>query len=179
VEANLILAPALRKSLRTAIGQEIPLTHIQTTRIWEADAHSAQVNARTVTEIGIAGEGLEGEDLDELIGFWSAGELRPPYFVRPCRKRFDLYHLNDTPSEVVWHQETVMAQADFSSGTPTTQEPLPEPGRKKKSPRELEKILDQGIEDSMAASDPPAAAQPEVHKEPDRDDPPSKDDHGK
>lgn len=66
-----------------------------------------------------------------------------------------------------------MTQAD---STPTP-DALPEPGRKKKSPRELEKILDQGIEDSMAASDPPAAAQPEVHTEVDRDevDPDTKD----
>lgn len=47
--------------------------------------------------------------------------------------------------------------------------PLPEPGRKKKNPRELEKLLDKGIEDSMAASDPPAVTQPEVHTEPERD----------
>jgi hypothetical protein len=45
---------------------------------------------------------------------------------------------------------------------------LPQPGRKKKNPQELEKLLDKGIEDSMIASDPPAVAQPEVHTEPDR-----------
>ena len=49
------------------------------------------------------------------------------------------------------------------------QAPLPEPGRKKKNPRDLDKLLDKGIEDSMAASDPPAAVQPEVHTEPDRE----------
>ena len=52
--------------------------------------------------------------------------------------------------------------------TNTPPEPLPEPGRRKKSAPELEKLLDKGIEDSMAASDPPAAAQPEVHTEPGR-----------
>lgn len=63
---------------------------------------------------------------------------------------------------------------------PTTRVPdaLPEPGRKKKSPRDLDKLLDQGIEDSMGASDPPAAVQPEVHKEADRE-PPKKDGDGK
>jgi hypothetical protein len=62
------------------------------------------------------------------------------------------------------HQETAMHQ---TKGT-TMPEPLPEPGRRKKSPPELEKLLDKGIEDSMAASDPPAATQPEVHTEPGR-----------
>jgi hypothetical protein len=47
--------------------------------------------------------------------------------------------------------------------------PMPEPGRKKKNPRELEKLLDTGLEDSMAASDPPAVTQPEVHTEAGRD----------
>jgi hypothetical protein len=46
---------------------------------------------------------------------------------------------------------------------------LPEPGKKKKNPRDLDKLLDQGIEDSMKASDPPAVVQPEVHTEPERD----------
>jgi hypothetical protein len=46
---------------------------------------------------------------------------------------------------------------------------LPQPGRKKKNPRELDKLLDKGIEDSMIASDVPAVTQPEVHTEPDRD----------
>ena len=49
--------------------------------------------------------------------------------------------------------------------TNTPPEPLPEPGRRKKSAPELEKLLDKGIEDSMAASDPPAVLQPEVHTE--------------
>jgi hypothetical protein len=46
---------------------------------------------------------------------------------------------------------------------------LPQPGRKKKDPRELDKLLDKGIEDSMTASDPPAVTQPEVHEEADRE----------
>ena len=46
---------------------------------------------------------------------------------------------------------------------------LPEPGRKKKNPQDLDKLLDKGLEDSMAASDPVAVTQPDVHKEPDRD----------
>jgi len=46
---------------------------------------------------------------------------------------------------------------------------LPEPGKKKKNPRELDKLLDEGLKESMKASDPPAVTQPEVHTEPDRD----------
>ena len=46
---------------------------------------------------------------------------------------------------------------------------LPEPGKKKKNPKDLEKLLDKGIEDSMKSSDPVAVTQPEVHTEPDRD----------
>lgn len=42
--------------------------------------------------------------------------------------------------------------------------PLPEPGWRKRNPRELDRLLDTGIEDSMPASDPPAVTQPEVHK---------------
>jgi hypothetical protein len=45
---------------------------------------------------------------------------------------------------------------------------LPEPGKKKKNPREMEKLLDEGLKESMAASDVPAVTQPEVHTEPDR-----------
>jgi hypothetical protein len=45
---------------------------------------------------------------------------------------------------------------------------LPEPGKKKKNPRELEKLLDEGLKESMAASDVPAVTQPEVHTEPGR-----------
>ena len=46
---------------------------------------------------------------------------------------------------------------------------LPQPGRKKKNPRDLDKLLDKGLEDSMAASDPVEVTQPEVHTEPGRD----------
>jgi hypothetical protein len=45
---------------------------------------------------------------------------------------------------------------------------LPQPGRKKKNPRDLDKLLDKGVEDSMIASDVPAVTQPEVHTEPGR-----------
>ena len=45
---------------------------------------------------------------------------------------------------------------------------LPQPGRKKQNPRELDKLLDKGLEDSMAASDPAEVTQPEVHEEPRR-----------
>ena len=51
---------------------------------------------------------------------------------------------------------------------PKRKPPLPEAGRKKKNPRELEKLLDEGLKDSMAASDVPAVTQPEVHTEPGR-----------
>jgi hypothetical protein len=116
------------------------------------------------------GEIHDGEDESEsLTGFWSAGKVRPPYFVRPCRKRFDLYQLSATPPERGWHKENAMAQQQSQPQPDAAPDALPEPGRKKKSPRELDKLLDQGIEDSMAASDPPAAAQPEVHTEPDRE----------
>lgn len=47
--------------------------------------------------------------------------------------------------------------------------PLPQPGRKKKNPQDLDKLLDKGLEDSMAASDPVEVTQPEVHTEPDRE----------
>ena len=46
---------------------------------------------------------------------------------------------------------------------------LPQPGRRKRSPKELDKLLDKGLEDSMAASDPAEVTQPEVHTEPERD----------
>lgn len=46
---------------------------------------------------------------------------------------------------------------------------LPQPGRKKKNPQGLEKLLDKGIEDSMVASDPVEVTQPEVHTERDRE----------
>jgi hypothetical protein len=45
---------------------------------------------------------------------------------------------------------------------------LPQPGRKKQNPRDLDKLLDKGVEDSMIASDVPAVTQPEVHTEPGR-----------
>ncbi len=41
---------------------------------------------------------------------------------------------------------------------------LPEPGKKKQNPKELDKLLDTALEDSMAASDPPAVTQPDVKK---------------
>lgn len=47
--------------------------------------------------------------------------------------------------------------------------PLPEPGRKKKDPKEVDRLVDKASEDSMIASDPPAIAQPDVHKEPGRE----------
>lgn len=46
---------------------------------------------------------------------------------------------------------------------------LPEPGKKKKNPRDLDKLLDEGLKESMAASDVPAVTQPEVHTEPGRE----------
>ena len=46
---------------------------------------------------------------------------------------------------------------------------LPEAGKKKKNPQELEKLLDEGLKESMKSSDPVAVTQPEVHTEPDRD----------
>jgi len=45
---------------------------------------------------------------------------------------------------------------------------LPQPGRKKQNPRELDKLLDKGLADSMAASDPVEVTQPDVHAEADR-----------
>ena len=41
---------------------------------------------------------------------------------------------------------------------------LPESGKKKANPTELDKQLDKQLEDSMDASDPPAATMPEVKK---------------
>jgi hypothetical protein len=51
--------------------------------------------------------------------------------------------------------------------------PLPEPGRKKKDPREADKLLDEASKESMIASDPPAISQPDVHDEPSREPSPS------
>ncbi len=123
----------------------------------------------------LAAHTFEIEEEDSILAFWSTDTVvRAPYYVRPCRKRFDLYQLSATPPSQSWHKETSMAQSDESP----TPDSLPEPGRKKKNPRDLDKLLDKGIEESMDASDPPAAAQPEVHTEPDRDevDPDTKDD---
>jgi hypothetical protein len=40
--------------------------------------------------------------------------------------------------------------------------PLPPPGWRKRDPEEMDKLLDIGIRDSMAASDPPSVVQPDV-----------------
>ena len=50
---------------------------------------------------------------------------------------------------------------------PAKNEPqdLPPPGPKKQNPKELDKMLDKALEDSMIASDPPAVTQPEVKQE--------------
>jgi len=42
---------------------------------------------------------------------------------------------------------------------------LPAPGPKKQNPKELDKMLDRALEDSMIASDPPAVTQPDVKPE--------------
>jgi hypothetical protein len=47
--------------------------------------------------------------------------------------------------------------------------PLPEPGKKKQDPQQVERLIDKGSEDSMIASDPPSTSQPDVHDEPGRD----------
>ena len=41
---------------------------------------------------------------------------------------------------------------------------LPSPGWRKQDPEELDKLLNIGIEDSMAASDPISVTQPDVHR---------------
>jgi hypothetical protein len=38
-------------------------------------------------------------------GFWTKGGVSAPYYVRPCRKRFDLYQLSATPPSPLWHTE--------------------------------------------------------------------------
>jgi hypothetical protein len=138
------------------------LAHLDT-RVPKADALS--ISNYSIDE--------DGDGQATGTGFWFKGELSARYFVRPCRKRFDLYQLSATPPSQRWHKENLMAQ------DPTTNpDGLPEPGRKKKSPKDLDKLLDKGIEESMDASDPPAAVQPEVHTEADRDevDPDTKED---
>jgi hypothetical protein len=45
---------------------------------------------------------------------------------------------------------------------------LPEAGKKKANPKELDKELDTALEDSMDASDPPAVTMPEVKKKDDK-----------
>ncbi|MEO7727158.1 MAG: hypothetical protein ABIS45_07885 [Burkholderiales bacterium] len=42
--------------------------------------------------------------------------------------------------------------------------PLPPPGPRKSDPVEREKILDEALEESMAASDPPSTVMPEVKR---------------
>ena len=39
---------------------------------------------------------------------------------------------------------------------------LPLPGPRKQDPKQLDKMLDTALEDSMTASDPPSTVQPEV-----------------
>ena len=51
---------------------------------------------------------------------------------------------------------------------PEAQAPASRGRAEKENPRELEKLLDEGLKDSMAASDVPAVTQPEVHTEPGR-----------
>jgi len=55
-----------------------------------------------------------------------------------------------------------------ASPNKTTNDPvdLPPPGPKKRNPQELDKMLDEALEDSMIASDPPAVTQPDVKLRP-------------
>lgn len=57
------------------------------------------------------------------------------------------------------------------TGSRKPKKPLPPAGPLKRNPNELDKILDQAIEDSMAVSDPIATVMPEVKK--DRERPPN------
>ena len=45
---------------------------------------------------------------------------------------------------------------------PRQKKSLPPAGPRKRNPKELEKILDRGLQDSMAASDPVSTVMPEV-----------------
>ena len=56
----------------------------------------------------------------------------------------------------------------MASPNKTTNDPvdLPPPGPKKRNPQELDKMLDEALEDSMIASDPPAVTQPDVKVRP-------------
>ena len=47
-----------------------------------------------------------GSDDVEGTGFWTKSGVNSQYFVRPCRKRFDLYQLSATPPASQWHHET-------------------------------------------------------------------------
>lgn len=49
--------------------------------------------------------------------------------------------------------------------------PLPSAGPLKRDPKELEKILDQALKDSMSTSDPISTAMPEVKKKPEPPEP--------
>jgi len=42
---------------------------------------------------------------------------------------------------------------------------LPSPGWRKQDPEELDKLLNVGVRDSMAASDPVSVAMPDVHRQ--------------
>lgn len=44
----------------------------------------------------------------------------------------------------------------------TGRKDLPPPGKLKRDPKQLDKLLDKALEDSMAASDPPSVVMPEV-----------------
>ena len=48
---------------------------------------------------------------------------------------------------------------------PKRVKPLPSAGPQKRDPKEREKMLDEGLEDSMATSDPVSTVMPEVKKD--------------
>lgn len=51
------------------------------------------------------------------------------------------------------------------AGQRKRKKPLPSAGPLKRNPKELEKILDQALKDSMSTSDPIATVMPEVKKD--------------
>jgi hypothetical protein len=64
-----------------------------------------------------------------------------------------------TTGHMDYAKENIMKTKDGKQ-----QKPLPAAGPRKRNPKELEKILDKSLEDSMAVSDPITAVMPEVKK---------------
>lgn len=94
----------LRVAEMTLFALETRRMHVAQQRI----GPGSDPNLAAARPTGTVASDATPEDGDEPgTGFWGEGGLRAPYFVRPCRKRFDLYHLSATPPAMQWHQTTM------------------------------------------------------------------------